>query len=248
MSALTIKADGLAVTKRSILKIAGGLYDPLGIVSPVLVGVKVLFQELCSNKVEWGEELSNERKKRWVSWVEDLKGVGEISVARCVYRVPQDQINRYLHGFADANRKAYCAVVYFVCEAYGAFSVTLLTSKTGVAPLKTQTIPRLELMSGRDLAKLMETVQNALTEEVEIMGSRQWLDSKTSLWWINNNGEWKQLVRQRVNEILRMTGKEDWAHCPGEQNPADIGSRGELASRLKENELWWRGPAWLSGP
>ena len=45
-----------------------------------------------------------------------------------------------------------------------------------------------------------------------------------------------------------MTRKEDWAHCPGEENPGDIGSRGELASRLKENELWWQGPAWLSGP
>ena len=238
LSALAKRADGLAVTKRSVLKIAAGMYDPLGIVSLVLVGVKVLFQELCSTKVEWDEELTDEGKKRWVCWVEDLKGVGEISVARCVYRV----------GFADASRKAYCAVVYFVCEAYGAFSVTLLTSKTRVAPLKTQTIPRLELMSGRVLAKLIETVQNALTEEVEIMGSRQWLDSKTALWWINNKGEWKQFVRQRVNEILRMTRKEDWAHCPGEQNPADIGSRGELASRLKENELWWRGPARLSGP
>ena len=167
---------------------------------------------------------------------------------RCVYRVPQGQINCFLHGFADASSKAYCAVVYFVCEAFGAFTVTLLTSKTRVAPLKTQTIPRLELMSGRVLAKLMETVQNALKEEVEIKGSRMWLDSKTALWWINNRGEWKQFVRQRVNEILRITRKEDWAHCPGEQNPADVGSRGELASRLKENELWWRGPAWLSGP
>lgn len=68
-------------------------------------------------------------------------------------------------------------MVYFVYEACGIFSITLLTSKTRDAPLKTQTIPRLELMSGRVLAKLMETVQNALKEEVEIKGSRQWLDS-----------------------------------------------------------------------
>ena len=94
----------------------------------------------------------------------------------------------------------------------------------------------------------METVQNALKEEVEIKGSRMWLDSKTALWWINNRGEWKQFVRQRVNEILRITRKEDWAHCLGELNPADVGSRGELASRLKENELGWRGPTSLSGP
>ena len=246
--ALAKRADGLPITKRSILKIAAGMYDPLGIVSPILVSVKVLFQELCSNKVEWDEELKDEEKKRWVSWIDDLKGVREISVPRCVYRVPQGQINCFLHGFADASSKAYCAVVYFVCEAFGAFTVTFLTSKTRVAPPKTQTIPRLELMSGRVLAKLMETVQNALKEEVEIKGSRMWLDSKTALWWINNRGEWKQFVRQRVNEILRITRKEDWAHCPGEQNPADVGSRGELASRLKENELRWRGPAWLSGP
>ena len=45
-----------------------------------------------------------------------------------------------------------------------------------------------------------------------------------------------------------MKRKEDWAYCPGEQNPANIGSRGELSSRQKENELWWWGLAWLSGP
>ena len=27
-----------------------------------------------------------------------------------------------------------------------------------------------------------------------------------------------------------------------------MGSRGERASRLKENKLWWKGAAWLSGP
>ena len=63
LSALAKKDDGLAVTKRSILKIAAGMYDPLGIISPVLVSVKVLFQELCLKKVEWDEELKEEEKK-----------------------------------------------------------------------------------------------------------------------------------------------------------------------------------------
>ena len=196
LSTLANKADGLGVTKRSILKIAAGMYDSPGIVSPVLVSMKVLFQELSLNKVEWDEELKNDEKKWWVSWVEDLKGVGQISVARCVYRASHDQTN--------------------------CFSVTLLTSKTRVAPLKTQMIPRPELMSGRVLAKLMETVQHALKEEDGIKGSCQWLDRKTALWWINNRGEWKQFVHQRVNEILRMLRKEDWAHCTGEENPANI--------------------------
>ena len=52
------KADDLPVTKRSILKVIAGMYDPLGLVSPVLVSMKVLFQELCMGKVGWDEELS----------------------------------------------------------------------------------------------------------------------------------------------------------------------------------------------
>ena len=35
-------------------------------------------------------------------------------------------------------------------------------------------------------------------------------------------------------------------HCPGIENPADIGSRGQFASNLKSNRLWWKGPTWLS--
>jgi len=71
---------------------------------------------------------------------------------------------------------------YFVCEVYGAFSVMLLTSNTKVALLKMQMILRLKFLSGRVLATLMETVQNALREEVEMKGLSQWLDSKSALW------------------------------------------------------------------
>ena len=63
---------------------------------------------------------------------------------------------------------------------------------------------------------------------------------------ILNKGEWKQFVRHRVNEILKLTSKVDWGHCPGIENPADIGSRGESASQLKDNELWRVGPEWLA--
>ena len=62
LSTLAKKAEGLGVTKKSILKIAAGMYDSLGIVSPILVSVKVLFQELWLNKVEWDEESKNDEK------------------------------------------------------------------------------------------------------------------------------------------------------------------------------------------
>ena len=59
--------------------------------------------------------------------------------------------------------------------------------------------------------------------------------------------EWKRFV-QNVNESRSFTEESMWNHCPGLENPADIGSRGEVASKLKSNQLWWRGPWWLSEP
>ena len=108
-----------------------------------------------------------------------------------------------LHGFADAIVKAYCAVIYFVCEFNGGYHIELLISKTRIAPMKALTIPKLELMSVRILIKVMDSVRTALKQYVEFIKTRYWLDSKTALCWINNRGEWKQFVRHRVNEILR---------------------------------------------
>ena len=49
-------------------------------------------------------------------------------------------------------------------------------------------------------------------------------------------------------EILSLTSKEQWNHCPGEMNPADVGSRCVLATLLKESVLWWEGPEFLRKP
>ena len=63
-----------------------------------------------------------------------------------------------------------------------------------------------------------------------------------------NYGEWKQFVSHRVNEVVKLSEKETWGHCPSEQNSADIGSRGSLAVELKGREMWWRRPSWLIQP
>ena len=62
----------------------------------------------------------------------------------------------YLHGFGDASKKDYCAMVFNVYYTDdGQTHVQLFTSKTRVAPLKGLSIPRLELMSVTILAQLM---------------------------------------------------------------------------------------------
>ena len=53
----------------------------------------------------------------------------------------------YLHGFGDASKKAFCAMVYLVyLTEDGNAHVRLVASKTRVDPLKVLIIPRLDLM------------------------------------------------------------------------------------------------------
>ena len=243
------KARGMEATKRNVLSLLASLFDPLGIISPVTVSMKILFQEICNSKIDWDEVLTGEIKRKWDRWVQDLSQTGEIQIKRCLYETGGESVTEcYLHGFGDASKKAYCAMVYLAYRTEdGKTHVRLVASKTRVAPLKELSIPRLELMSARILAQLVNTIKNALSSQLEVNGVRYWLDSKTALSWIQNKGEWKQFVRHRVNEILRLGSKVEWSYCPTEENPADIGSRGAIASQLKEDELWWQGPQWLSG-
>ena len=90
----------------------------------------------------------------------------------------------------------------------GMYHVELLTSKTRIAPMKALTIPRLEMMSGRILARLMVRIETALEAEVETTEIHYWLDSKTAFCWIKNRGKWKRFVRHRPNEIMNLTKTE----------------------------------------
>ena len=46
-------ARGLEPTKRDVLRIAARLFDPLGLISPVMVLLRMLLQELYLNNCEW---------------------------------------------------------------------------------------------------------------------------------------------------------------------------------------------------
>lgn len=93
----------------------------------------------------------------------------------------------------------------------------------------------------------MATVRVSLQSQLKIDGMKFWLDGKTALSRIQNKGEWKQSIHHRVNEILKLTPKEDWAYGSTDENPVDLGLRGVLASQLKENQLWWCALSWLTG-
>ena len=55
----------------------------------------------------------------------------------------------------------------------------------------------------------------------------------------------KQFCHNRVKEINKTTDRDSWFHSAGEENPADIGSRGAFPDEFGNSELWLNGPKFL---
>ena len=124
---------------------------------------------------------------------------------------------------------------------------SFIVAKTRVAPLQSQTIPRLELLSALLLARLITTTAESLKPVLALVNPpRCFTDSMVTLFWIKGlTKEWKPFIQNRVNEIRGLVPPENWNHCPGETNPADLPSRGLPPLELSVNQLWHSGPEWL---
>ena len=145
-----------------------------------------------------------------------------------------------LHGYCDASKEAYAAVVYLVACNESQSSVKFVTSKTRVAPQQEMSIPRLELLSAVLLARLIDSVTSSLQANFVLGQPTCCTDSQVSLCWIIGvNKDWKQ---NRVMEIRRLVPINCWKHCPGKINPADLPSRGITPIELSVSHLWHCGP------
>ncbi|GFX24596.1 uncharacterized protein TNCV_3343761 [Trichonephila clavipes] len=152
-----------------------------------------------------------------------------------------------IHGFADASERCYGAAVY--CKSKNLKSETLvrlITSKSRVAPIKSLTIPRLELCAAVLLAKLVKRVVAAL--QLETAEKYLWSDSTIVLAWLRKEPmDLKTFVQNRVAKIQELYPNQLWRHVPSDQNPADLVSRGVDPEKLLQQNLWFNGPTFLSG-
>ena len=231
-------------TKRTIVSIAAKFYDPLGIISPIVANFKLIVQELCKMKVDWDEPLQGELLEEWNKLVLNLQQVQPITVSRCYFNgISEPVISHSLIGFCDASLKLYAAVIYLKIQTVSGYSIRLVSSKTRVAPVGGQTIPRLELLAALLLAKLISSVHHTLETERTLQAPLCFTDSTVALGWIRSqNKDWKQFVQNRVNSIRKLVAAEYWRHCPGTENPADIPSRGLDLSNATRLQLWLHGP------
>ena len=142
-----------------------------------------------------------------------------------------------LHGFCDASCRAYVTVVYARVSHNDRIQIMLICSKSRVAPVKPQKIPRMELLGPALLSLLLDSLNKALYQIVHIDSISCWTDAVTVLCWIQNHKLWKEYVKRRVQEIRQLTQAVNWRHCPGEWNPAGLGTRSHNASTEGQQNL-----------
>lgn len=236
------------MTKRNIVSEISRLFDPLGLVGPVIVKAKIFIQQLWKLKVSWDESLPIEYHTAWERYRKELLNIGELNIPRRVILSSAVQFHE-LHIFCDASQAAYGACAYIRTSSQsGEIHSQLLIAKSRVSPLKTVTMPRLELCAALLGSKLMAVVVQSLKDILEFDRILLWSDSMIVLNWIRSEGATDTLkifVANRVEEIRELTNKRDWWHVDGRDNPADFISRGLSVSELINCTQWWIGPSWM---
>ncbi|XP_054713685.1 uncharacterized protein LOC129223143 [Uloborus diversus] len=221
-------------TKREVLSTIYMLFDPLGLVDPVVTKAKLILQSLWTLKSNWDESLPKDVMQEWTSFLAQLRQVDQISVKRPV--IADNTYAFEIHAFSDASQRAYGAVIYLRCaDPSGNFTTRLLCSKSRICPLKMLTIPRLELCGALLLARLVNKI--SLILELPISKTFCWTDSTIVLWWINTPvTNLKTYVANRVAEIVNLTGNCSWRWMSSENNPADLISRGTTCRKEERSQ------------
>ncbi|XP_055927969.1 uncharacterized protein LOC129959171 [Argiope bruennichi] len=203
----TVKYENESMlTKLTVLSVIARLYDPLGLLGPVISKMKIFLQKLWLQKLTFDDPLP---------------------------------------PAIDASEAAYGAVIYLQCiSANDIVTSRLVCSKSRVSPLKTVSIPRLELCGCLLAAQLKAKVEKAL--HLQIDSTVLYTDSTISLAWIQTPlHRLKTFFANRVGKIQQLTQNNKWQHVSSTLNPADAISRGLVPEQLIDNHLWWNGLTFL---
>jgi Pao retrotransposon peptidase/Family of unknown function (DUF5641) len=207
---------------------------------------RTIIQQLWAKELDWDTAVPEDIASKWEECLQNLLKVNTIRIPRWVYDTPLSDLE--LHVFCDASERAYATCIYTRVNSRGGKILTnLVCAKSRVAPLKNESVQRLELIGcvlGTRLLSATNIVYKVPQERVFY-----YTDSRNSLYWINTPAyKQKTYVYNRSSEIQRVSTNTQWSHVATELNPADIGTRYVSTEDLRSNTLWFEGPPFLRDP
>ena len=83
----SISLKDMPTTRRGLLSVTSSVYDPLGFVAPFILTAKVILQDLCKRKLDWGDCIPDQDLRRWQTWLRELQKLEHFHVERSIPRL-----------------------------------------------------------------------------------------------------------------------------------------------------------------
>ena len=228
------------LTRRILLGITNSCYDPLGLVSPITVQLKIELRSLYSKELNlsWDADIPYKMKLKWVSLIQLLNHTEGLNIKRCI-QPPECVGNPELAIFCDGAPTAMCAAAYIRWKFnIDEFYTQLIAAKTRVTPLNRVTIPRIEMQSAVLGVRLGNSIINGAG--LKFKDVTYISDSKCTLATLSKESTaLKEYMGNRVSEIMASTSIYQWYHVRSAENIADLGTRkGASITDIDENSSW----------
>lgn len=231
-------------TKREMLSLVMSIYDPLGFLAVLTIKAKILLQQAWRCELGWDDEIPRSTFDIWKAWLLDVHQIPTFLLPRCYSWNFSSADEVQLHLFVDASEEAFGAVGYFRIKKNQDLTIVLVMSKAKVAPLKSLSIPRMELQAalmGCRLSKYISEVHDVKMDRIVF-----WSDNTTVLGWINSDGRsYLQFVANRVGEIQELSNPCQWKWVPTLENVADELTRLHSPTNFQPSSRWITGPKFL---
>ena len=234
------------LTKRTVLSQLSKIFDPIGLAAPVIIRTKIAMQRLWQLGVDWDCILPEMEQIRWNKLFKEIELLNVISFPRCLKPQKTEGTPPQLIVCADASLLTFGACAYLRWKVSSReHEMRLIAAKSRVAPLKSLTIPRLELQAAVMAVRLSSSIRKEIRLEIE--STRFMTDSQIVLHWIKGSASrYRPFVSNRISEIQAFSEQCEWKFIPGNQNPADDVSRGLAVDQL--NGRWFKGPEFMTLP
>ena len=229
--AIVIPPD-VKFTKRQVLSSASSTFDPIGLISPVLVPAKKFISSLWDKGFDWDEILPDELQQQYNQIAKEIEAASTFVTSR--YLDFDKALPVEMHIFCDAcpTTAAGCCVLFAQNQ-----KVRFIGSKVKLSSSKhARTVPHWELIAmvmGARLGRIREI----FNKDFPFISSYYWTDSTICLHWLYSTKQLPVFTRNRTTEILRLTDLSSWSHVSSANNPADILSRGCSADELLQSAL-----------
>ena len=204
----------------------------------------MLIQQLWCKGLDWDSAIPRDIKLQWNSIQQDLQDIHKHKLQRCVTLSDNDKTGEFkLVCFCDASTKAYAASVYLLQSTQDGHKSELIFAKSRLAPIKSMTIPQLEIMAVLIGVRCLKFVQEQL--QIHMHSKYLFTDfSQCALHWLVSQKKLPVFIRNCVKEINQHRDVT-FGYVRTDENPANIATRGSSVANLCANSLWWKGTKWL---